>query len=841
MLRLHLTLMVALLALPIACAESPPPEGIAPPPDTLLDDAGDTAKRDTHQHPSGREDVADSADSPDGTPPAEAAQGAGDTKATDTAPDDEDTSPDAGAGDVFVAPPIPATCNGLEALCGRRFDQVAYVTAHNAMANEEDGWGAPNQLESIPNQLAGGVRALMLDVHDWEYAPYPDDAYLCHGICLIGNERLADGLAKIERFLRHHRGEVVTIILENYVASERIAAAFEESDLIRYVYAHLPDEPWPTLGELIDRDERLVVFTDRHGGDYPWLMDVWQHAWETHWSAATLDDFSCRRNRGQEGNALFILNHFLTNPLALPELAEQANDHEVLLVRALECLEESGQLPNFVTVDFTSIGNVFEVVDFLNDQFERDLPPNDPPLPPTPACDPDELAGRCCCAHGTSFLHCTEDEEWECPTPLGWLEGAICETETCGGPCGPPCPNHCDAPDTDPGCPGGSVEIADGLCKPAGCVSDDIDDGYCTWTPLVGGPQYTDYCNEVSRGWGDPIVVCCSDNPHSMRGLYRTGNAGRCWERIDPDQYPFINRSDLQIRHVPGLTPTALVFADKVYRTTDAGLSFTEVAPFSIPRRPLIAIHPDGYIYALGVSSGGRTLNLWYSTDRGATFAEVPDLTTADPNQLAVNPSEPHDAILTGRFRGRFGLTQPALLTTNAADSFKAVGPVIETDEEGQAVAFAPSLPERMYLSVTGRGLFRSDNRGGGFTLVTDEHAPSAIRVHPEDPDRLYFPGARLTSRDAGVTLQEASDEEVAEFLPDPRVCGNDGRCDLWVGGGLFRSNLRFAADDEPLRPAMSGLPFGTCGFEWLIHHPFVPLGDESALVLVRVNQMIVF
>ena len=36
------------------------------------------------------------------------------------------------------------------------------------------------------------------------------------------------------------------------------------------------------------------------------------------------------------------------------------------LDRAQRCQQESGRLPNFVTVDFYSIGDVFEVVDALN-------------------------------------------------------------------------------------------------------------------------------------------------------------------------------------------------------------------------------------------------------------------------------------------------------------------------------------------------------------------------------------------------------------------------------------------------------------------------------------------
>jgi len=39
---------------------------------------------------------------------------------------------------------------------------------------------------------------------------------------------------------------------------------------------------------------------------------------------------------------------------------------QLFLDRAMQCRTESGQLPNFVTVDFFDIGDLFTVVDALN-------------------------------------------------------------------------------------------------------------------------------------------------------------------------------------------------------------------------------------------------------------------------------------------------------------------------------------------------------------------------------------------------------------------------------------------------------------------------------------------
>src|SRR4051794_40129237 len=55
--------------------------------------------------------------------------------------------------DATRAPVVPGDpsgpCNGAVALCDRRYDQVVYVTAHNAMSNADDGWYRPNQQHGV--------------------------------------------------------------------------------------------------------------------------------------------------------------------------------------------------------------------------------------------------------------------------------------------------------------------------------------------------------------------------------------------------------------------------------------------------------------------------------------------------------------------------------------------------------------------------------------------------------------------------------------------------------------------------------------------------------------------
>jgi hypothetical protein len=252
-------------------------------------------------------------------------------------------------------------CNTHAELCDRPLNQVAFAATHNAMSSEEAGWLAPNQRYAVPTQLNDGVRALNFDVYDVEGV-----ATLCHAYCELGSQLLVDGLAQIGTFLTEHPREVVLLTFENYASASLTVAAFDESGLKDLAYAQTPGEPWPTLGQLIDRDQRLVVFTSDGGGEPAWYHALWDWWRDNPYSAQSEVDFSCDHYRGEPTNDLYALNHFLTAPIAQASLAEEANTAESIGTHLAWCEQATGRFPNMVMVDFYSIGSVLEVVDAIN-------------------------------------------------------------------------------------------------------------------------------------------------------------------------------------------------------------------------------------------------------------------------------------------------------------------------------------------------------------------------------------------------------------------------------------------------------------------------------------------
>ncbi len=268
---------------------------------------------------------------------------------------------DGGVPDASAADAGTLACNGSPLLCDRRYDEVSYATAHNAMSNADEHFYLPNQHHGLTRALTDGIRGLMLDTHYCDGEPS-----LAHSMCWLGHKPLVDGLCEITQFLDTHPNEIVSLQLEPHIDDVDTVAAFEDSGLIDYVRYQPLGSPFPTLRQMIADDRRLMVFTESGGGDPNWLMPLFRYSFDTPYTFATPSDFNCDVNRGDAGNALFTVNHWLSNPASDPMWAMTANANPLFIDRVRECRTARGHIPNFVAVDFYDIGEIFSVVDAMN-------------------------------------------------------------------------------------------------------------------------------------------------------------------------------------------------------------------------------------------------------------------------------------------------------------------------------------------------------------------------------------------------------------------------------------------------------------------------------------------
>ena len=268
-------------------------------------------------------------------------------------------------------------CNGEEALCGRTLDTVVFPTAHNAMAGADiTAWMFPNQERGIPGLLEDGIRGFLVDVHygipvgdrvktdiDSEIgskdrfekavgkegidaamrirdrmegqAGGPRGLYLCHGFCELGSRPLVDVLREMRDFLVQHPQEVLVMVIEDYVPPSDLEAAFTESGLADFVYRAPLGPPWPTLGEMIGRGERVLALTESGRPGVAWLHPAFEVVQETPYAFRLPEDMSCRANRGGTSGSLFQINHWIeTLPAPRPTNAAIVNSYDFLLARA---------------------------------------------------------------------------------------------------------------------------------------------------------------------------------------------------------------------------------------------------------------------------------------------------------------------------------------------------------------------------------------------------------------------------------------------------------------------------------------------------------------------------
>lgn len=257
-------------------------------------------------------------------------------------------------------------CNGYLELCDKRFNEVAYITTHNAYNAEDVGLLFPNHNFGVAAQLEAGVRGFMLDVYN-----EGGIATQYHGFAALGTVPLTDDLTRIKDFLDANPNEVVTIIFECYITSTLMDSTFTDVGLIPYLHEQELGQPWPTLQTMINNGKRLIVLSDSDDATVgqEWYHYVWDFAVETHFTNNLPSDFSCDFNRGDSLNDLFILNHFVTDAtvgVGLPDQAEIVNEFSFFYNRVMQCQTEKQKLPNFLTVDFYELGEVFAVADSIN-------------------------------------------------------------------------------------------------------------------------------------------------------------------------------------------------------------------------------------------------------------------------------------------------------------------------------------------------------------------------------------------------------------------------------------------------------------------------------------------
>ncbi|KAJ2453794.1 hypothetical protein EV183_001991 [Coemansia sp. RSA 2336] len=270
----------------------------------------------------------------------------------------------------------PTVCNGYSELCDRGYDKVAYATTHNAYATGDNI--AANQNKGVREQLDAGIRGFMLDLQKQDSDPM-NSPYLCHSSCTLLNAgKAVDTLKDIKTYMDANSDEVITIFLENAASFSAVDVAqiFKDSGLDKYAFAANTSSEftWPSLSQMISVDKRLVIFDDRSTDTkaVPWLLLEGDYVVQTSYSVASGTSFNCQPNT--QVRPLWVMNHFVYTDYSIlnlnferpaPNKASTVNTRASIVGQANQC-GSAGHFPNFVTVDFYDVGDIFPAVADIN-------------------------------------------------------------------------------------------------------------------------------------------------------------------------------------------------------------------------------------------------------------------------------------------------------------------------------------------------------------------------------------------------------------------------------------------------------------------------------------------
>ncbi len=306
---------------------------------------------------------------------------------------------------VFARPSVPATkavrlCNGSEQLCEQRLNEVTFVGARDGLGGAESNWLYPRQVLSLVQQLDAGATLIDLRIsndsvdeelvtqsqepapghHDEEtdpaetdlgedtevpvFAEWPGElrSQILHAVrpneacavqCALGDIQAADVWATIATYLDDHPDLVLAVFVDDRVITASIETMLTDAGLLDRTFVQEPGRRWPKLGDLVDRDTRLMVFA-RHGGPPP----PWLNSSQRQVRELDAESSMCEAAAGSDGPFTML---DVSVGAAAPSLSELVTGPTPDELKALvgRCADAGGRLPSFVLTDlFVDAGSI---------------------------------------------------------------------------------------------------------------------------------------------------------------------------------------------------------------------------------------------------------------------------------------------------------------------------------------------------------------------------------------------------------------------------------------------------------------------------------------------------
>jgi photosystem II stability/assembly factor-like uncharacterized protein len=246
-------------------------------------------------------------------------------------------------------------------------------------------------------------------------------------------------------------------------------------------------------------------------------------------------------------------------------------------------------------------------------------------------------------------------------------------------------------------------------------------------------------------------------------------------------------------------------WGDGIYKSTDAGRTFTHMGLRASQHIARIIIHPTNpeivYVAASGpLWDKGGERGVYKTTDGGRTWTNVKALGPFTGfTDIAFDPSNPNTLYGASYQRERKaysfvsgGPESGVWKSTDAGATWTELTNGLPSGDMGRiGIAVARSQPNTIYAAIDANdgGIFRSDDGGATWTRRSNTRSGFAwfvgqLRVDPNNPERIYMPDQALrVSDDGGRTFRNIANQTHADHHAmwiDPNdsdhlMIGNDG------------------------------------------------------------------
>ena len=272
-------------------------------------------------------------------------------------------------------------------------------------------------------------------------------------------------------------------------------------------------------------------------------------------------------------------------------------------------------------------------------------------------------------------------------------------------------------------------------------------------------------------------------------GVWKTDDYGRTWNPIF-DQAPTgsvgdiaVSYSDPNVIYVgsgEGLHRPDLGVGDGIFKSIDGGESWQHMGLSDVQQVGRLIVHPTDpnivYVAGLGHPYGpNEERGVFKTTDGGENWSKVLYINeTTGAIQVEFDPNDP-EVIFADMWEHQEGPWENAKFSgpnsglyksTDGGATWRQLTQGLPTAKEGLGrigVGIAPSDSKIMFATVDARengGIYKSHDAGESWSLISEDYRLwgrgsdfAEIKVHPENPDRVYVGNiASYTSADGGKT-----------------------------------------------------------------------------------------